>query len=100
MFRRDDDDGHKGEEEMLTDKEKQEYLTLLIINQSDSPVGSGYLSRELKNYGCDVSEATAGRILAHYDSIGFTNKIGFQGRVLSTGGTNRLKVWNQKPPKN
>lgn len=81
---------------ILIDKERQEYLTLLIINQSESPVGSGYLSRELRNYGWDVSEATAGRILANYDSEGYTSKVGFQGRVLSQAGLARLKQLEEK----
>lgn len=81
---------------MLTDKEKQEYLALLTINQSESPVGSGYLSRELRNYGWEVSEATAGRILANYDNAGYTNRVGFQGRVLSTLGLEKLKELEDK----
>lgn len=81
---------------MLTDKEKQEYLALLTINQSESPVGSGYLSRELRNYGWEVSEATAGRILANYDNAGYTNRVGFQGRVLSLLGLEKLKELEDK----
>jgi len=81
---------------MLTDKERQEYLILLTIHQSESPVGSGYLSRELKNYGWEVSEATAGRILANYDSIGYTSKVGYQGRILSPAGLSRLKELEDK----
>lgn len=81
---------------MLIDKDKQEYLILLIMNQSESPVGSGYLSRELKNYGWDVSEATAGRILANFDTYGFTTRIGYQGRVLTTMGSTRLKELEEK----
>jgi GntR family transcriptional repressor for pyruvate dehydrogenase complex len=81
---------------MLIDKDRQEYLTLLIINQSESPVGSGHLSRELKNYGWDVSEATAGRILARYDAMNYTCKMGFQGRILSPAGYSRLKELEEK----
>jgi len=81
---------------MLSDKERQEYLTLLIINQSESPVGSGHLSRELRNYGWDVSEATAGRILAQFDVANYTTKVGFQGRVLTPLGQNRLKELEEK----
>ncbi|MCR4441015.1 MAG: FCD domain-containing protein [Peptococcaceae bacterium] len=81
---------------MLTDKERQEYLILLTVHQSESPVGSGYLSRELKNYGWEVSEATAGRILANYDSAGYTSKVGYQGRVLSPAGLSRLKELEDK----
>jgi len=81
---------------MLFEKERQEYLTLLIINQSESPVGSGHLSRELKNYGWDVSEATAGRILAQFDAANYTARVGFQGRVLTTLGQSRFKELEEK----
>lgn len=81
---------------MLTDREKQEYLALLTVHQSESPVGSGYLSRELRNYGWEVSEATAGRILANFDNIGYTTKLGFQGRVLSPLGIEKLKELEDK----
>lgn len=81
---------------MLPVKENQEYLTLLIIHRSEAPVGSGSLSRELRNYGLDVSEATAGRILANYDSIGFTSRIGFQGRTLTSQGLLRLRELEER----
>lgn len=81
---------------MLLEKERQEYLTLLIVKQSESPVGSGHLSRELKNYGWDVSEATAGRILAQFDVDNFTTRVGFQGRVLTSTGQSRLKELEEK----
>lgn len=80
----------------MVNKERQEYLTLLIISQSQSPVGSGYLSREFKNYGLDVSEATAGRILAQMDSLHYTNRIGYQGRTLTNNGIERLKELEEK----
>lgn len=81
---------------MLADKDRQEYLILLTINQSESPVGSGHLSRELKNYGWELSEATAGRILAQYDTNGYTTRIGFQGRRLTPLGLARLKELEDK----
>ncbi len=81
---------------MLADRERQEYLILLIVSQSESPVGSGYLSRELKNYGWDLSEATAGRLLAQYDAQGYTTKVGYQGRVLSAQGSAKLKELEEK----
>ncbi len=81
---------------MLIEKDRQEYLILFIINQSEIPVGSGHLSRELKNYGWDVSEATTGRILAQYDSSGFTSKLGYQGRRLTAAGFARFKELEEK----
>ncbi|MFZ5753871.1 MAG: FCD domain-containing protein [Bacillota bacterium] len=81
---------------MLAEKDRQDYLTLFIIGQSESPVGSGYLSRELKTYGWDVSEATAGRILAQLDNLGYTTKVGYQGRTLTALGHAKLKELEDK----
>lgn len=81
---------------MLAEKDKQEYLTLLIIHKSDTPVGSGYLSRELRKYGWEVSEATAGRILALFDSKGYTTRVSFQGRILTPEGYAYLKELEEK----
>lgn len=77
---------------MLTEREYQEYLALQIVAQSLSPVGSGYLSRELKKADLPVSEATAGRILNRMDHGGYTSKVGYQGRVLTNEGLLRLKA--------
>jgi len=76
---------------MLSEREYQEYLALQIIAQSVSPVGSGYLSREMKKHNLSISEATAGRILNRLDHGGYTKKLGFQGRVLTPEGEGRLK---------
>ena len=76
---------------MLTERENQEFLVLQIIAQSISPVGSGYLSRELHRLENPVSEATAGRLLNGMDQQGLTAKQGFQGRVLTPMGEARLK---------
>jgi GntR family transcriptional repressor for pyruvate dehydrogenase complex len=76
---------------MLLESEYQEYLALQIIAQSVSPVGSGYLSREMKKVDLCISEATAGRILNRLDHGGYTKKVGFQGRVLTPEGVERFK---------
>ena len=76
---------------MLSERENQEFLVLQIIAQSISPVGSGYLSRELHRQEHPVSEATAGRLLNGLDQQGLTAKQGFQGRVLTPEGESRLK---------
>jgi GntR family L-lactate dehydrogenase operon transcriptional regulator len=81
---------------MLSEREYQEYLALQIISQSTSPVGSGYLSREMKKINQVVSEATAGRILNRLDNGGYTTKIGFQGRVLTKEGNSRHKYLDGK----
>lgn len=81
---------------MLSPKKMQEYITLKIIANSDSPIGSGVLSEKLISEGFDVSEATAGRILRDLDKKGFTEKVGFRGRILTDLGNERLQKLQQE----
>ena len=76
---------------MLQERDRQEYSVLQIVAQSTSPVGSGYLSREMDRLAQTISEATAGRLLNRLDQQGLTDKMGFQGRVLTDEGQKRLK---------
>ena len=77
---------------MLPERDQLEYRALQIIANSVSPVGSGYLSREMgKGGAASVSEATAGRILNRFDQKGLTAKQGFQGRLLTDEGIAKLK---------
>ncbi len=85
---------------MLPERDQQEYAALQIIAQSISPVGSGYLSREMGRIGVAVSEATAGRILNRFDQSGLTTKIGFQGRTLTEEGYSRLKDLESRAARN
>lgn len=85
---------------MLPERDQQEYAALQIIAQSISPVGSGYLSREMARGGVAVSEATAGRILNRFDQSGLTTKIGFQGRTLTEEGYSRLKDLESRAARN
>ncbi len=85
---------------MLPERDQQEYAALQIIGQSISPVGSGYLSREMARFGVAVSEATAGRILNRFDQSGLTTKVGFQGRTLTEEGHSRLKDLESRAARN
>ncbi len=81
---------------MLSPKKMQEYVTLKIIANSDTPIGSGLLSEKLIREGFDVSEATAGRMLRELDIKGYTEKVGFRGRILTEAGKKRLNKLKQE----
>ena len=75
---------------MLTPKEKLEHDILLILGETAHPIGCGTLSALLAKRDYDLSEATVGRLLRDFDIAGYTEKSGFQGRVLSDQGRGRL----------
>lgn len=77
-------------------KGNQEYYTLKIIGNSLSPIGSGLISEELKSLGFNISEATVGRILRDLDIKGYTEKVGFRGRILTEKGKEKLKTIEQE----
>ncbi|MDA8334490.1 MAG: FCD domain-containing protein [Peptococcaceae bacterium] len=71
-------------------KDNLEYETLLILEEKTEALGSGVLSRLLNAGGRDVSEATVGRLLSEMDRQGLTEKLGFQGRVITADGRRKL----------
>ncbi len=75
---------------MLSPKEKLEHDILLILGETAHPIGCGALSALLAKRDYDLSEATVGRLLRDFDLAGFTEKSGFQGRMLSEQGRGRL----------
>ncbi|MCG0276094.1 MAG: FCD domain-containing protein [Thermosediminibacteraceae bacterium] len=72
------------------------YEILKTIANSSVPVGSGYIRETLKLQGHDISEATAGRILREMDAEGYTEKVGFKGRVLTPYGVEKLRELEQE----
>lgn len=71
--------------------EKQEYEILSIMEEQAEPLGSGLLSQLLTARGFEVSEATVGRILSKMDRKELTKKLGFQGRVITDLGRQKLE---------
>src|SRR6056297_1257283 len=69
----------------------KQFLILDIITNYKKPVGSGTLSMELAHKNKSLSEATAGRILRSLDRKGYTEKVGFQGRLVTSKGLRILK---------
>lgn len=63
---------------------------LSILEDRMEPLGSGQLSRLLHDRGWALSEATVGRILSSMDQEQLTEKLGFQGRVITAKGRAKL----------
>ncbi|MFZ5634758.1 MAG: FCD domain-containing protein [Bacillota bacterium] len=76
---------------MPEQREKQEYEILSILEERAGPVGCGLLSQLLEARGLAVSEATVGRVLTEMDRKDLTRKVGFQGRVITDQGRQRLE---------
>ncbi|KAB2954616.1 FCD domain-containing protein [Heliorestis acidaminivorans] len=74
----------------MTTKEEQEQAVLAIIHRSDEPIGSGSIRDKVADRGIQISEATVGRLLKEFDSNGYTEKRGYQGRILTEKGYLRL----------
>ncbi|MFZ3172845.1 MAG: FCD domain-containing protein [Carboxydocellales bacterium] len=81
---------------MLSEKERLEIKILSIIHSGVDPVGSGNISEQLRLAGFEISEATVGRILRSLDHQGFTARVGFQGRLLTSEGLQRLTHLRKK----
>ncbi|MTV48879.1 FCD domain-containing protein [Heliobacillus mobilis] len=75
---------------MLTRKEAQEEAVLSVIHVNDEPIGSGSIRQMVADRGLAISEATVGRILKELDQKDYTVKKGFQGRILTQKGYERL----------
>jgi GntR family L-lactate dehydrogenase operon transcriptional regulator len=76
---------------MQHDKMRMLFLILKSIDNSEVPVGSGYVRNILQMQGINISEATVGRILRQLDIKGYTKKIGFKGRKLTPAGKKKLR---------
>lgn len=77
---------------MLNEKDRLEADALEILRDAVQPLGSGALSAALRERGHNLSEATIGRLLRDFDVANYTQKAGFQGRMLSAAGAERLAV--------
>lgn len=66
------------------------YEVLTILVEQEEPLGSGQLSQSMRVKGFSVSEATVGRILSQLDKKNLTKKLGFQGRIITNSGREKL----------
>jgi len=81
---------------MADERGSPEQQILTIIRDSVQPMGCGAISRLLQKQGFSISEATVGRLLRDMDNQGHTEKAGFQGRLLSPKGIDRLALLENK----
>jgi GntR family transcriptional repressor for pyruvate dehydrogenase complex len=70
--------------------ENHVYEILTILDEKLEPLGSGQLSQFMYTKGFSISEATVGRILSQLDKKNITEKLGFQGRVITEVGREKL----------
>lgn len=75
---------------MPNEKRKLLFSILKTIDDSQIPVGSGYIRHSLQVQGFDISEATVGRMLRQLDIKNYTEKVGFKGRKLTPIGKKKL----------
>ncbi len=69
----------------------KQFMILDVIASYSEPIGSGTISMELSRKDKSLSEATVGRILRNLDRRGYTEKVGFQGRIVTSKGREILK---------
>lgn len=67
-------------------KEKWKKLILEIIGKTEEPVGSWYIVNELRKQNIEVSSATIGRELHELETLGYVERIGFKGRIITALG--------------
>lgn len=67
-------------------KDKWKRPILEIISRSEEPVGSWFIVSEFKKQNVDVSSATIGRELNELETLGYVERIGFKGRVITALG--------------
>lgn len=67
-------------------KDKWKKPILEIINGSEEPVGSWFIVSEFKKQDIEVSSATVGRELNELETLGFVERVGFKGRVITAMG--------------
>ncbi len=75
---------------MIQEFAEQEYFVLHLLSVSNEPLGAGSIREELGRSGMEMSEASVGRFLRDLDTRGVTSRVGFQGRVLTPLGEERL----------
>jgi len=73
-------------------KSREKLIEILrIINEYDKPVGARIVSNELKSRGYDLGERTIRYHMQILDEKGYTQKIGYSGRKLTSLGKSELK---------
>ena len=74
---------------------EKEYKIIKLIDNQEGPVGSGHISLKMENEFDSSSEATVGRILRELDEKGYTEKVGYQGRVITDNARKELEKYEK-----
>ena len=65
---------------------------LKVLSESTEPLGSIYIARELERHGIFLSERAVRYHLRITDERGYTQPMGHDGRMLTAGGLDELKM--------
>ena len=66
---------------------ERKYIEILrILKEHDEPVGAKRLSELMAERGFVLSDRAVQYYLSYLDSMGFTEKVGNQGRILTPAG--------------
>lgn len=72
-----------------------DYAILNALHHHGQPLGSGTLHYTLREQGGSLSAPTLGRKLRDLEQRGLVKKAGVEGRVLTNGGRNLLRILEQ-----
>lgn len=67
-----------------------EYFILDRIRREEMPLGAVTIREELEKTGCAMSETGVGRLLKSYRKLGYLERVGYQGHILTEAGSEHL----------
>lgn len=76
---------------MPTKSQEKIIEILRILDEYDKPVGARIVAKELKNRGYDLGERTIRYHMQILDEKGYTQRMGYSGRKLTSLGKSQLK---------
>ena len=74
------------------DTERKTIAILKVLSESSEALGSLTISRELERYGVFLSERAVRYHLLMTDERGYTEALGRDGRIITTGGLEELRL--------
>ena len=77
---------------MVHDAERKIITILKVLSESSEPLGSSTIARELERHGIFLSERAVRYHLKITDEQGFTQPAGRDGRMLTPGGLEELRM--------
>lgn len=87
-------------ESYFTQSEQLEVSILRVIQNYGSPVGAGLIFETLNDIGNMQSEATVSRVLRRLDHKNITERVGYQGRVITGFGKEYLQNLEERKKQN